>query len=207
MSHNTWIHKISRAVIVKPLAKTPVTPNQLTVVRLLTGLGAVAGFAVGEMPWVQVGAVAFIVSMLFDRADGDLARMTGRTSPGGHVFDLIADALCNSLIFVGLGLGLSQGDYGHGATVMGATAGLAVALILGMVIRMENLEGARAAELGGAAGFDPDDAMLLVPLAVLFGAAEGLLLAAAIGAPCFAVFFFMLFRKKLFAKTPDQPPD
>ena len=198
MSHNTWIHKVSRVLIVNPLANTPVHPNHLTVVRLAVGLGAVAGFATGAAPWVQVGAVAFLVSMLFDRADGDLARITGRTSPWGHTLDLIADALCNSLIFVGLGIGLSHGDYGNGAIVMGVTAGAAVAAILGMVIRVESLEGARAAELGGAAGFDPDDAMALVPLAVLFGAAEGLLLAAAICAPCFTVFFLMLFRRKLF---------
>ena len=198
MSHNTWIHKVSRVLIVNPLANTPVHPNHLTVVRLAIGLGAVAGFATGAAPWVQVGAMAFLVSMLFDRADGDLARITGRTSPMGHTLDLIADALCNSLIFVGLGIGLSHGDYGNGAIVMGVTAGAAVAAILGMVIRVESLEGARAAEFEGAAGFDPDDAMALVPLAVLFGAAEGLLLAAAIGAPCFTVFFLMLFRRKLF---------
>ena len=99
MSHNTWIHKVSRALIVNPLADTPVHPNHLTVVRLVIGLGAVAGFATGVEPWVQIGAVAFLVSMLFDRADGDLARITGRTSPMGHTLDLIADALCNSLIF------------------------------------------------------------------------------------------------------------
>ncbi|MBT6095555.1 MAG: CDP-alcohol phosphatidyltransferase family protein [Rhodospirillaceae bacterium] len=200
MSHNTWIHKLSRVTIVNPLAKTRVHPNHLTLVRLVTGLGAVAGFATGAVPWVQIGAVAFLVSMLFDRADGDLARVTGRTSPMGHKLDLIADSLCNSLIFVGLGMGLSQGAYGAGAIIMGVTAGAAVAAILGMVIRVEAREGARAAELGGAAGFDPDDAMALVPLAVLFGAAEGLLLAAAIGAPCFAVFFLMLFRRKLFGE-------
>ena len=96
MSHNTWIHKLSRVTIVNPLAKTRVHPNHLTLVRLVTGLGAVAGFATGAVPWVQIGAVAFLVSMLFDRADGDLARVTGRTSPMGHKLDLIADSLCNS---------------------------------------------------------------------------------------------------------------
>jgi len=203
MSHNTWIHKISRATIVNPLAKTRVHPNHLTVARLVLGLAAVAGFATGATPWVQAGAVAFLLSMLFDRADGDLARITGRTSPFGHKLDLFADSLCNSLIFVGLGVGLSHGAYGLGAVVMGVTAGVAVAVILGMVIRIERLEGARAAEIGGVAGFDPDDAMALVPLAVLFGAAEGLLLAAAIGAPCFAVFFLMLFRRKLFGEKQE----
>ena len=198
MSHNTWIHKVSRVLIVNPLIDTPVRPNHLTIVRLTTGLGAFVGFALGAVPWVQIGAVAFLISMLFDRADGDLARLTGRTSPLGHTLDLIADALCNSLIFVGLGIGLSHGNYGVGAIAMGITAGVAVAAILGMVIRVESLEGARAAELGGIAGFDPDDAMCLVPIAVLFETAEGLLLAAAIGAPCFAMLFLILFRRKLF---------
>jgi archaetidylinositol phosphate synthase len=204
MSHNTWIHKLSRVLIVNPLVDTGVRPNHLTIARLLIGLGAVAAFASGQTPLVQLGAVAFIISILFDRADGDLARVTGLTSPIGHKLDLIADSLCNSLIFVGLGIGLSRGDFGMSAVVMGVTAGVAVALILAMVIRVENLGGARAAELEGTGGFDPDDAMLIVPVAVLFGAAEGLLLAAAIGAPCFAIFFLMLFRQKLFGGSHDQ---
>ena len=198
MSHNTWIHKISRVLIVNTLINTPIHPNHLTIVRLATGLGAFAGFAIASAPWVQIGAVAFLISMLFDRADGDLARLTGRTSSSGHIFDLIADALCNSLIFVGLGIGLSHGNYGFSAVAMGTTAGVAVAAILSMVIRVESLEGARAAELGGVAGFDPDDAMCLVPIAVLFEFAEVMLLAATIGAPCFAMGFLILFRRKLF---------
>jgi archaetidylinositol phosphate synthase len=197
MSHNTWIHKISRVLIVNPLVKTRLRPNHLTALRMMIGLSAVAAFASGQTPYVQLGAVAFIISILLDRADGDLARLTGQATCMGHKLDLIADSLCNSLIFVGLGIGLSRGDYGMSAVVMGVTAGVAVALILAMVIRVERLEGARAAELGGAGGFDPDDAMLIVPIAVLFGAAEGLLLAATIGAPCFAIFFLMLFRHKL----------
>ena len=198
MSHNTWIHKISRVLIVNPLIDTPIHPNHLTIVRLATGLGAFAGFAIGAAPWVQIGAVAFLISMLFDRADGDLARLTGTTSSSGHMFDLIADALCNSLIFVGLGIGLSHGNYGFGAVAMGITAGVAIAAILSMVVRVESLEGARAAELDGVAGFDPDDAMCLVPIAVLFEFAEVMLLAATIGAPCFAMGFLILFRRKLF---------
>ena len=39
MSHNTWIHRGVR-ILVRPLAKTPVTPNQITTLRLLTGIGA-----------------------------------------------------------------------------------------------------------------------------------------------------------------------
>ncbi|MCB2101079.1 MAG: CDP-alcohol phosphatidyltransferase family protein [Rhodobacterales bacterium] len=197
MSHNTWIHRAARAVIVKPLVNTPVTPNHLTTLRLAAGLAATACLAVGQPVWSAWGAGIFVLSMLLDRADGDLARLTGKTSPWGHTYDLFADATCNALVFVGLGFGLRHGAYGLWAIPMGVLAGAAVGSILMMVIRIEAQEGARAAELGGAAGFDPDDAMLFIPIAIWLGWSEGLLTAAAIGAPAFALLFLVIFRKKL----------
>lgn len=207
MSHNTWIHKIARATIVNPLVKTSVTPNQLTTVRIIAGFSAAGLLATGHSDHAVVGAVLFIVSMLLDRADGDLARLTGRTSPGGHKYDLFADASCNAVIFVGLGVGLRGTDYGLWAIPMGALAGGAVATILMLVIRIENLQGARAAEIGSFAGFDPDDAMLFVPVAILLGYAEGLLLAATIGAPAFAILFIFLFRKALKEQRASLPTE
>lgn len=197
MSHDTWIHKIARATIVRPLAKTPVTPNQLTTVRLIAGVGAAMAVAHGSVELANYGAVLFIISMLLDRADGDLARTTGRTSPGGHTYDLFADAFCNALIFIGLGIGLRFSETGLWSILLGFIAGGAIATILMLVIRIENLQGARAAEIGGLFGFDPDDAMLLIPVSILLGWSEGLLVAAAIGAPAFALFFPFMFRKRL----------
>ncbi len=197
MSHNTWIHRIARAAVVRPLRNTPVTPNHLTTLRLAAGIGAAAALAVGVERWAHIGAGLFVVSMVLDRADGDLARLTGRTSPGGHTYDLIADAASNTLILVGLGVGLRDSDYGVWALPMGVLAGAAIAVILWLVMRIEEVEGSRAAELPSFAGFDPDDAMLAVPIAVWLGASELLLAAAAIGAPAFAVFFYWLFRRKL----------
>jgi len=197
MSHNTWIHKIARVTIVRPLAKTSVTPNQVTTVRIIAGVSAATALAYGNPEWSAYGALLFMLSMLLDRADGDLARMTGRTSPGGHTYDLFADAFCNALIFVGLGIGLRESGFGLWAIPMGVLAGAAVATILMLVIRIENLQGARAAEIGGIFGFDPDDAMLAIPVSILLGWSEGLLVAASIGAPAFALFFIFLFRKTL----------
>lgn len=198
MSHNTWIHRGVR-VFVRPLAKTPVTPNQITVLRLLTGLAAVFCFAVADpVHWIYWGVGLFLLSMVLDRADGELARMTGKYSDFGHKLDLVSDALINGLVFVGIGWGVMRTtDLWVWGLVMGVVAGAAVALILWLVIRMEALEGARAAELQGAAGFDPDDGILAVPIAMLFGLGKWLIIAAAIGAPGFAIFMFWKFRREL----------
>jgi len=201
MSHHTWIHKIARLTVSKPLAATRVSPNQITMARLTLGLTAAGFLALGDETWRNIGAGVFVLAMVLDRADGDLARLTGRTSPDGHVFDLISDSICNAIIFVGLGIGLRDGEYGLYSVLLGLLAGSAVATILWLVFRIEELEGAGSAELGSIAGFDPDDAMLAVPILIWLGMSEGLLVAAAIGAPLFAAFFFWFFRHKMRQQT------
>ena len=196
MSHNTWIHRIVR-VAVRPLAATPVTPNQVTTLRCAAGLAAALALAQGSDDWRHWGAGIFLIGMLLDRADGELARLSGKTSPWGHTFDLISDAASNVLAFFALGVGLRDGPFGLWAPVMGLAAGAAIAAILFLVIKLEEQHGARAGELGGAAGFDPDDALLVFPILIWLGLSDGLLAAACIGAPAFAVFMFLKFRRRL----------
>ncbi len=196
MSHNTWIHRVARVTVVKPLVNTAVTPNQVTTARLLTGIAAAAALAIGPELW-NIGAAVFVLSVVLDRADGDLARLTGRTSASGHRYDMIADAVSNALILIGLGIGLRDGGFGLLSVPMGLVAGVSVAVILWLVMRIEELEGTRAAELPGLAGFDVDDAVLLIPVFIWLGHAEGLLAAAFFIAPLVALFFLGLYRRKL----------
>ena len=202
MSHNSWLHHMVRNSVVKPLAKTPVTPKQLTTLRLLTGIAAAACMAIGP-GWQAMGGGFFVVSVFLDRADGDLARLTGRTSASGHRYDMIADAVCNVLILIGLGIGLRDGGFGPWAMPMGVLAGASVAAILWMVMRMEDAKGARAAELPSFAGLDADDAVLLIPLFVWLGHAEGLLIAASIIAPLVAMLFVAILRRQLSSAEPE----
>jgi phosphatidylglycerophosphate synthase len=174
-----------------------VTPNHITSLRLATGLAGAAAFAAGTPPWQGVGAGLFLLAMLLDRADGELARLSGRSSRWGHVYDLVADAACNALAFVGLGVGLARSEDAGWPIPLGIAAGLAVAAILWLVIRVEGFAGERAAELAGRAGFDPDDALLIVPLAVVLAGTAPLIVAAGFGAPAFALYMFWRFRRQL----------
>ncbi len=196
MSHNTWMHRLTR-VGVRPLAGTPVTPNHLTSLRLATGLGATAAFAVGDAAWSAWGAALFMLSIFLDRADGELARLNGKTSPAGHRYDIFSDAAVNALVFLGLGAGLREGALGAWAPLLGLAAGAGVTAVLLMVLRVEALEGEGSGELEGAAGFDADDALLIVPVLVWLDYTEVLVVAAAIGAPAFAIFMALKFRKRL----------
>jgi len=189
----------------KPFIDTPVRPNHVTTVRLLTGIAAAICLAMGVGNWPAIGAVLFVISVVLDRADGELARMTNTMSPGGHKYDLIADAVCNALILIGLGIGLRDSGLGDWAIPYGLAAGLSVAAILWMVIQLESLGGQRSAELPSYSGFDLDDLVLLIPIGIWIGWSEAILITGALVAPLVAlIFVVMLFRGKRAAKPPKS---
>jgi archaetidylinositol phosphate synthase len=194
MSHNTWVHRIVRPVV-RPLVVSRVTPNHLTALRLLTGIAAALLLAGGASLWSDIGAAIFLLSFLLDRADGELARQSGRISSGGHRFDLCADYSANILIFLGMGVGMEDGALGSIAPALGAVAGAAIAMVFWIVSRVERIEG--TAGFPSAKGFDPDDGMIFIPLAIWLGAEPYILCAAAIGAPAFLVWTLWRFRRSL----------
>lgn len=194
MSHNTWIHRAVRpgAALLKD---TPITPNQITWFRLGLGFASAVLLADGRPEFLDWGAGVFLLGFFLDRLDGELARASGKKSAFGHKLDLVSDTICNALAFIGLGVGLMAGPWGGWALVLGIAAGLAIAAILTLVMHLESLGGERAGELGSAVGFDADDGMLAFPLLIWLGQADGLLMAAAIGAPAFGFFMAVKFRR------------
>ena len=196
MSHNTWIHRTVR-VGVKPIARTRVTPNQVTALRLFTGIAAAGLIAVGDDPWDDIGAALFMLSILLDRADGELARMTKKFSPSGHAFDLFSDALCNLLIFVAIGVGLRGGGIlGYWAIPMGVVAGIFIALNLWVVMNIEDAKGTRAAEMKSFWGFDADDGMLLVPILIWMELDVVAMILAFIFAPIFMIWAAIYYTRQ-----------
>jgi archaetidylinositol phosphate synthase len=201
VSHDTWLHRSVRASV-RPLADTRIAPNHITTARLVTGLVSAGLFATGVLTFQYWAATCFLVSMLLDRADGELARVSGKSTPWGHKYDLVCDALCNAVAFIGIGIGLRDGVFGWVAIPMGCVAGAAVGTILFWVMRIETLHGSRAAEIRVVPRFDPDDAMIIVPLAAFLNWIEPLLMAASIGAPLFALWAYRYLWRNLLTGSP-----
>lgn len=177
MSHDTLVHRIVRPAM-RAIAGTAVTPDHLTALRLATGLVAAITFARSDPGWLEVGTFLFVLSALLDRADGELARQTGRFSRFGHRFDLGADCVSTASVFIGLGLGASHGMLGAGAVALGLLAALSVVVLFWQlnVVRSGVLPGSTRNSARVLA--DPDDSIFAMPpLLWLFGAEVVLILA------------------------------
>jgi archaetidylinositol phosphate synthase len=187
MSYNTWIHKFARG-LVRPLVNTAITPNHLTTGRLVFGLVAAVCFSVGETVWNVMGALTFIISMVLDRADGELARLSGKSSRFGAIYDLVTDAICNAALFIGLGVAAMNAGLGLWGIAMGVVAGISISIIFYAVIEVAASVDASAAAFNSFAGFDPDDAIIIVPIGALLGYGQLLLTLAAIITPFVAIY-------------------
>ena len=199
MSANTVIHRIVRPAV-RALAPTGITPNQITTARIVTGIAAAIAFS-WDAGWQNIGGAIFLFSMLLDRADGELARQTGQSSPAGHRYDLISDCLSNVIAFIGLGFG-QMAALGLLGTTLGFLAGAAVATLFWQlhILRIGEVQ---SYELARGITIDPDDLMALVPVLIWVGATIPMLWAAAVITPLAALFLGLSARKP---RSTVRPP-
>jgi phosphatidylglycerophosphate synthase len=86
------------------LSKTPITPNMVSVCGALCVIGAAAAYAQPLFPVAAlVGMALHMTWHVVDGADGDLARMTGRSSPIGEMVDGLCDYLSHVVLYLVLG--------------------------------------------------------------------------------------------------------
>jgi archaetidylinositol phosphate synthase len=177
----SWTHRLARGVV-RPLVGSGITPNHLTSLRLVSGALACAALLPGEPAWDWWAGGLWLVSAFLDRADGELARIGGMSSPGGHLYDFWTDSLVNAGFFVALGIGLAPGALGEPAIAIGLSTGAALLLCGYWSEELEWLEGPGAKAYSGAFGFDPDDLLYLLAPILWLGWQEPLLIAACAGA-------------------------
>jgi phosphatidylglycerophosphate synthase len=152
-------------LLVRPLAQTPVTPNQITALTLVLALAAAWLFAQGDADAANWGAGLFVLARFLDHFDGELARLKDVNSRLGYYLDYIAGALSYTALFAGIGIGLSGGALGGWALALGA-AGAASAILslfinLDIDKQMELTDGATAG-YPGFAGFELEDGIYLI---------------------------------------------
>lgn len=92
---NRHVHRPLQLVLVRMLVKTPITPNQVTLLSLVAGLTAAACIVVGSPAALLAAAAALFGSAILDGVDGMLARLTKKSSEIGHALDGAADYLVN----------------------------------------------------------------------------------------------------------------
>jgi len=151
-----------------------------------------------------------VLSNFVDHTDGELARVSGKTSRIGHFYDLACDALVTVLLFGGMGYGMTSAQVGNliGLAVppflLGTIAGIAVALIFFLRMRMEEMAGKMGTKQASVGGFETEDVLYLLPLVTLTGGVAPFLVAASIGAPLFAVYVVIDYRRVLRRARPAQ---
>lgn len=203
----TWDARLARR-LVTPLVGTRVTPNHLTTLRLAIGLAGALSLAQVQYGWANVGAVLIVLSNFVDHTDGELARISGQTSRFGHVYDLASDAVVTVLLFTAIGAGVAASGVvlAVPAPVLGIVAGVAVALIFFLRMRIEARTGKAGVRQSFAAGFETEDVLYLLPLVTLADGRMPFLVAASFGAPLFAAWVWFDYRRVM-RRSDDRPAD
>ena len=156
-------------LIVRPLVATAIHPNHLTTLTLTLGLCSALLFALQVNTFAWLAALLYMLAVFSDHLDGELARMTGKTSGFGHKYDYIVGGVNYTLLFSSIGYGLSF-NLGAWTLILGLIAGLSNPLILYLRMRMESCHGPDSVEHPALGGFELEDGIYLIgPITWLAG--------------------------------------
>jgi len=153
-----WNRLVARplaAVLLLPLARSRVTPNQVT----FASLGLFVAAAVLLVGWpghagLLIAVAVLELSYVLDCVDGQLARLRGTSSPVGAHLDFLMDVLQAFALVAATGARLWRGD-GRSEWLIEALAGLVVvasAISLTTFIRRPEYLAATGAPRPRAAG-------------------------------------------------------
>jgi phosphatidylglycerophosphate synthase len=180
----------------RTVARTGVTPNQVTTASLAMGLLAALLYAQGA-PAAHLGALCFVVAFWLDHADGELARLTGRTSAGGHYYDIAAGGTVLVALFIGIGAGLRPGALEGWGVGLALAAAAAIAVIFVLRMELERRLGKAAVRQPRLFGFELEDVAYLVAPITWLDLLPGFVVLAGIGTPVYALVVLWQGRARL----------
>jgi phosphatidylglycerophosphate synthase len=106
-----WFNSQFSLPISSALVKTPLTPNQITLLGLLIGLSAGWFFSLGNYLGGLLGGMLLVGTAIWDCCADDVARLKFMESDFGKALDTSCDNIINVFIFTGMMIGTagSQG--------------------------------------------------------------------------------------------------
>ena len=93
------------SLIVRAVYKTSITPNQLTFINFFFGILSGIAYCFGKPIYFIIGAILIQISLVFDCADGMLARAKDMCSHYGAYLDLLLDRIVDFFLFGGIVIG------------------------------------------------------------------------------------------------------
>ncbi len=105
------------------------SPNAVTWLMIVMGVGAGAVLAVGGLATAIAAAVMIQVYLLLDCSDGELARWSRRTSVSGIYLDRVGHYLAEAALLAGLGI-RAQGQFALSGGYVSAGLAAAICAIL-----------------------------------------------------------------------------
>lgn len=100
------MYKFLALAISRKLAKTKITPNQVTVFSIILGMISAVFFFFGNYSFLLIGVLLLQMSILLDYVDGNLARLKSEESIFGEWLDNSGDLLIDFLVFLGITFGV-----------------------------------------------------------------------------------------------------
>jgi hypothetical protein len=97
-------------LFVKSIYRTNITPNQVSLFSMITGIFGGIMFAVGGSTPIIIGGVLLALATVFDCADGQLARLKDNGTSFGRILDGVVDYVYTIATFVGIAIGGRNGS-------------------------------------------------------------------------------------------------
>ncbi|MBI2342313.1 MAG: CDP-alcohol phosphatidyltransferase family protein [Deltaproteobacteria bacterium] len=131
---NKWVAREINKRISLPISlglmRLRITPNTITAINAFIGLCAGIGAAGKTYTGVLIGAILFQAASVFDGCDGEVAKLTFRTSKFGEYIDTVSDNLTLAAFLIGMMIHQRRITHSGDAYWWGAFLILGAALIL-----------------------------------------------------------------------------
>jgi CDP-L-myo-inositol myo-inositolphosphotransferase len=131
------------------LSRTPVTPNQVTIISLIFGIASAAFFSHGKHTYTIIAGVLYFVSTVFDQCDGEVARLKQMETEFGRKLDIIVDAIVNAVIVIGITIAVYTKIGSVLVIIAGffAMTGITISLLLATYFSHDNKKDTGAKEM------------------------------------------------------------